>query len=110
MLIDITKINDKFLINKIKQLPNSRQYKKIGFRIAHTDLQKKLIQKNNFFFLTSANKSWKWEILFDKEILKQLWHEIKKYNIQVLDTKINSKKSYSDIFEFKNWKIIYYRK
>lgn len=79
---------------------NKQFYKKIAFRVAHNDIQKKLIHEVWPIFLTSANFSGEKEIYdimqakkqfekFKKEITF-LWDEIK------LDNSIKP----SDIFEF----------
>jgi tRNA A37 threonylcarbamoyladenosine synthetase subunit TsaC/SUA5/YrdC len=36
---------------------NKDEYKKFAFRVAHNDVQKKLIKENGTLFLTSANYS-----------------------------------------------------
>lgn len=78
---------------------NKESYKKIAFRVAHNDIQKKLLSEIGPIFLTSANFSWEKEIYDISEAKKQfqnfkniqfLWEWI------VLDNSIKP----SDIFEF----------
>lgn len=78
---------------------NKESYKKIAFRVAHNDIQKKLLSEIGPIFLTSTNFSWEKEIYDISEAKKQfqnfkniqfLWEWI------VLDNSIKP----SDIFEF----------
>lgn len=78
---------------------NKEFYKKIAFRVAHNEIQKKLIYEVWPIFLTSANFSWEKEIYSIDEAKKQfsnfknikfLWEWI------ILDNSIKP----SDIFEF----------
>lgn len=78
---------------------NKESYKKIAFRVAHNDIQKKLLSEIGPIFLTSANFSWEKEIYDISEAKKQfqnfkniqfLWEWI------ILDNSIKP----SDIFEF----------
>lgn len=78
---------------------NKESYEKIAFRVAHNDIQKKLLSEIGPIFLTSANFSWEKEIYDISEAKKQfqsfkniqfLWDGI------VLDNSIKP----SDIFEF----------
>lgn len=84
---------------------NKQFYKKIAFRVAHNDIQKKLISEVWPIFLTSANFSWEKEIYSIEDAKKQfenfkdikfLWNE----NIHSLPTT-----KPSDIFEFE-WETI----
>lgn len=50
---------------------NKEIYKKIAFRVAHNDIQKKLIKEIWPIFLTSANFSWEKEIYDINEAKKQ---------------------------------------
>lgn len=81
------------------QYENKEFYKKIAFRVAHNEIQKKLISEVWPIFLTSANFSWEKEIYSINEAKKQfqpfkniifLWDNI------ILDNSIQP----SDIFEF----------
>ncbi len=78
---------------------NKEAYKKIAFRVAHNDIQKKLISEIGPIFLTSANFSGEKEIYNIEEAKKQfsnckhitfLWEWI------TLDNSVKP----SDIFEF----------
>lgn len=89
---------------------NKEVYKKLAFRVANNDIQKKLISEIGPIFLTSANFSGEKEIYSIEEAKKQfaflknitfLWEWI------TLDSSIKP----SDIFEFE-WettKIKYFR-
>jgi tRNA A37 threonylcarbamoyladenosine synthetase subunit TsaC/SUA5/YrdC len=107
LLVDKKNIKDQNLIKKIDNLPNFEIYTKIAFRIAHTELQKKLLLWQLYFFLTSANKSGQWEIT-DFLDLKKTFQENMEY-IQILDSKINSKQKCSNIIYFNNNEINYLR-
>ena len=55
-----------------KRLKNKEIYKKIAFRVAHTQLQRELIDKHGPLFLTSANVSWDSEI-YSKDIIQKIF-------------------------------------
>jgi tRNA A37 threonylcarbamoyladenosine synthetase subunit TsaC/SUA5/YrdC len=113
ILVNTNEVKDKKIISSIEKLPNKQEYTKIAFRISHCKTHKNLIKENTYFFLTSANRSGEPEIKSSNEIKKQFEKEIKKYNIKLLaedNYVIDSKQNASDIFEFVNSKIIYYRK
>ena len=103
ILMDKNKILDKNLLSTINKLSNSEIYEKIAFRVNHTFMHRRLIEKNWLLFLTSANISDNPEIFDTKTIKKEFWDIIKEEKIQVFahwEFKINSKQKYSDIFEF----------
>ena len=78
---------------------NKENYKKIVFRVAHNDIQKKLISEIWPIFLTSANFSWEKEIYNTIEAWKQF--ENFKKDITFLWENITLKNTPpSDIFEF----------
>jgi L-threonylcarbamoyladenylate synthase len=81
---------------------NKNIYKKIAFRVAHNDIQKKLTKKLWPIFLTSANIADKSEI-YSREILqKEFQYYIDKWIVKILWPWDSQKKSISsDIFEFK---------
>ena len=115
VLIDKKDIKDKKILEAIDNLPNKEQYKKIAFRVAHTFMQRIFIYKRNYFFLTSANKSWQWELIESKKVKEIFKDDIEKYKIRYFahdDYIINSRQKFSDIFEFswKTTKIHYLRK
>ncbi len=115
ILIEKEKILDKKLLKIINNLPNSKIYKKIAFRVAHTEIQKNLIKQKWLLFLTSANKSWNPEIFFVEKIQEEFQDDLWKYNIKILALNgysINSKKKSSDIFEFvwESEEVKYFRK
>ncbi len=115
ILIDKQKILDKNLLKIINNLPNSKIYEKIAFRVAHTFMQKKLIRLNWPLFLTSANKSGNPEIFDTISIKKEFASEIDTHQIKIFahnDYCINSSKKYSDIFEFvrESEEVNYFRK
>lgn len=113
VLVDKKDCKDDYLLENIKNLTNIDKYKKIAFRVAHNKIHKDFIEKNWLFFLTSANKTWQSEIKTIKKLKEVLNNNIQTYNIQVFennDLKIKTPYSYSDIFEFtENW-IHYFRK
>ena len=113
ILIDKKNIKNKNIIQNIDKLPNADIYEKIGFRIAHNFMHKKLIKKWWFFFLTSANKTGDKEIKSSTFVREYFKKEIEKYDIKVFahqDFIIESSYDFSDIFEFtKDW-IRYLRK
>ncbi len=103
ILIDKEKILNKNLLETIDKLDNKEIYKKIAFRVAHTEIQKKLINQKWPLFLTSANKSGNPEIFSVEKIKEEFKDDLWKYNIKILALSgysINSKKKSSDIFEF----------
>ncbi len=115
ILINKNKILDKNLLEIIEKLPNSENYEKIAFRVAHNFIQRKLIRLNWSLFLTSANISNNPEIFDTISVKKEFWDIIEKENIKVLahwEYCINSKQKYSDIFEFlgSELEIKYFRK
>lgn len=85
---------------------NKNTYKKIAFRVANNDIQKKLIWEIWPFFLTSANFSWEKEIFSIDEAKEQF--KIYEKDINFLENyykncenlKILPKTKTSDIFEF----------
>lgn len=110
VVINIENITDKKLLQNISKLPNSEIYKKVAFRVAHTQLQQNLIKENWLFFLTSLNNSWEKEILNLNQIFYDLKQKIEQYNVKILDKNIDSKQDFSDIIEFKNDEIFFLRK
>ncbi len=78
---------------------NKEIYKKIAFRVAHNDIQKKLIKEIWPIFLTSANFSWEKEIYDINEAKKQFssfsWISFLWENIS-----LNKDTPPSDIIEF----------
>lgn len=74
-------------------------YKKIAFRVAHNDAQKKLIKEVWPIFLTSANTSGETEI-YKKDVIKEVFsYYLDKKIIQLLSGEVGNNKA-SDIFEF----------
>jgi len=110
VLINIEDITDKNLLYNISKLQNNGIYKKIAFRISHTQLQQNLIKENWIFFLTSLNNSWEKEILKLDQLPDNLKQKLEKYNVKVLDKNIYSKQSFSDIIEFKDNENVFLRK
>lgn len=103
ILIDISKIHYEPILENINKLPNWEKYSKLAFRIAHNDIQKKLISSYWPFFLTSANRSWNAEIKSTKDIYKQFKYEIQEYDIKIFSYNnyvIDSFYDFSHIFEF----------
>ena len=80
------------------EYPNKEVYEKIAFRVAHNDVQKKLISEVWPIFLTSANLSWEKEIYSIEEAKKQFEKYWKK--ITFLWDDILPETKPSDIFEF----------
>lgn len=78
---------------------NKEVYKKIAFRVAHNDIQKKLINDIWPIFLTSANFSWKKEIYDAKEV-KNEFKDFKKEIIFLWDDIVLLQTPPSDIFYF----------
>lgn len=78
-------------------LANKDLYKKISFRIAHSEVQKKLIKKYWSLFLTSANLSGEKEIYKISEINDIFWNIPE---IEIFWEDIDDKNPPSDIFEF----------
>lgn len=90
---------------------NRDMYKKIAFRVAHNDTQKKLIKEVGPIFLTSANTSGEKEI-YKKEELKEVFnYYLEKNIVRILPWEVGNNKA-SDIFEFvEEWlEIKYLRK
>lgn len=79
---------------------NKWEYKKIAFRVANTDIQKKLISDVWPIFLTSANFSWEKEIYSTDEAKKQFSKYLKEIKFIPENFEINWKLPPSDIFEF----------
>lgn len=79
---------------------NASQYKKIAFRVANTDLERKLISDIWPIFLTSANFSWEKEIYSTTEAKKQFSKYLKEIKFIPEDFEITWKLPPSDIFEF----------
>ena len=115
VLINKKNILDKELLGYISNLPNSKIYEKIAFRVAHNFMHKKLIRLNWLLFLTSANKSDNPEVFSSIKVRKEFEKEIIDYDIKVMahtDFCINSNQKSSDIFKFiwDNLEIKYLRK
>jgi len=108
----ITECNSIKMILNLEQedfeYKNKEIYEKFSFRVAHNNIQKKLIKEIWPIFLTSANISWEKEIYSIDEAKKQFW-QIK--NIQFLweDILLDSSTPPSDIIEFK-WESIEFEK
>lgn len=83
---------------------NKEVYKKIAFRVAHNDIQKKLISEIGPIFLTSANFSWEKEIYNIEEAKKQ-FSNFKNIIFLWECITLNSSVKPSDIFEFE-WETI----
>lgn len=81
---------------------NKDEYKLIAFRVAHNDIQKKLIDEVGPIFLTSANISNNPEIYSSMEIEKEFSYYLKNNKVKFLNDDISEleKKKTSDIFEF----------
>lgn len=77
---------------------NSNVYEQIAFRVAHTEQQKKLIKKEWPLFLTSANRSWDWEI-YDIAKIEEMFEEEKRVDIRA-SSSLDEDCSVSDIFSF----------
>lgn len=78
-------------------------YEKIAFRVAHNDIQKKLLKKEWPLFLTSANLSGKWEIYLVKEVKKEFKEYLEKWIAKLIWEELwdlDEKISPSEIFEF----------
>jgi len=54
-------------------IPNMAQYEKVAFRVAHSDIQKKLISEVGPIFLTSANISGHQEYYTLENVKKDFW-------------------------------------
>lgn len=79
--------------------PNKEQYEKIAFRVAHTPLQKLLIEEQWPIFLTSANISG-WT---ENYTIQDLKNDFKNYleEVEILEEKdLDNNIQPSDIFEF----------
>ena len=78
-------------------------YKEFAFRVAHNDIQKKVLKENWPMFLTSANLSNKPEIYSAKEIEKEFSYYLEKNKIKFIwkNTWNLEKNKPSDIFRFK---------
>ena len=101
LIVNKDKVKNKQILEAISRLPNSDIYKKLAFRQVHNDIQEKLIKENGYFFLTSANKSWKKETKKINKLYKEFENDIKNFNIQVFwNENLNTKYEHSDIFEF----------
>ena len=85
-----------------EEFPNRDIYEVFAFRVAHTDIQKKLIKQEWPIFLTSANLSNEWEIYTAKEILTQFEYQIVTDKIKFLwdNTEQLDQVWPSDIFSF----------
>lgn len=80
---------------------NNDIYEQIGFRVAHTPEQKKLIKKVGPIWLTSANLSGKEEIYKLKEIERQFEYYIEKWIVEVVGWKdLDPNIKPSDVFGF----------
>jgi len=83
------------------EFENKDVYKKIAFRVANNDIQKKLIKEYWPMFLTSANLSDKPEIYSIKELRKEFEYYIDKNIIKIKwNQNLNNKVKTSDLFEF----------
>lgn len=91
MLLELQDEKDNYLYE------NTREYEKIAFRVAHNEIQKKLVKKVWPIFLTSANFSWKPEIYSVENLEKTFW---KFKNIKNLCEKNIEKNPPSEIFEY----------
>lgn len=113
ILIDKKEIKDNNIIQNINKLPNKDIYEKVGFRIAHNFMHYSMIKDVWYFFLTSANISGQESFKSAKDLKEKLSKEIEKYNIRVYshtDFNIETPYYFSDVFEFENDEIIYFRK
>ena len=81
---------------------NKDEYKLIAFRVAHNDIQKKLLLEVWPIFLTSANISSNPEIYSSQEINTQFEYYIQNNKIKFLwkQNQVLEKNKSSDIFEF----------
>ncbi len=81
---------------------NKDLYKKIAFRVAHSDTQRDLIKKTWPIFLTSANFSWEKELYSTKEVKERFDYYIKSNQVEILaDNRLVLPHVVpSDIFEF----------
>ncbi|NDK08529.1 hypothetical protein EOM39_04775 [Candidatus Gracilibacteria bacterium] len=78
---------------------NRDMYKKIAFRVAHNDAQKKLIKEVGPIFLTSANTSGETEIYKKEELKETFSYYLEKNIAKILPGEVGHNKA-SDIFEF----------
>jgi L-threonylcarbamoyladenylate synthase len=78
---------------------NKDVYHKIAFRVAHTKAQEKLLAKIWPIFLTSANKSWQWEI-YDYKDIQNTFEEYEHIIHTIWKEDLNPLSKSSDIFEF----------
>lgn len=110
ILIKKENIKDEVLLQNLAKLPNFDLYEKVWFRIAHTFMQKRMIEDNWPFFLSSANKSWQSEIKTTKKVKEIFQNEIQKYWIKVFAHdfyEIPSQENHSQVLEFtKKWLLI----
>lgn len=80
---------------------NKDKYVQLAFRVAHNEIQKKLINEIWPIFLTSANISNKPEIYKIEDLKNEFGYYIDKKQIQILGEKdLDENVSSSDIFEF----------
>lgn len=105
----LANLKDDFLPEK---LPNRDLYKKVSFRIAHNEIQKKLIEKVWPIFLTSANKSHEKEIYSFSEIEKVFEKNLDEIEIIKDKENLSENNLPSNIFEFvwETTEIVYLRK
>lgn len=91
---------------------NKEVYTSIGFRVAHNEIQRKLINEIWPIFLTSANISWEKEIYDINEAKKLFTPFIKDIQFLWEGIKLNEMIWPSDIFRFtwENLEIEYIRK
>lgn len=82
---------------------NNDIYEQIGFRVAHTPEQKKLIKKVGPIWLTSANLSGKEEIYEQHKIEEQFEYYIEKWIVKILgNTDLDPEIKPSDVFWFES--------
>jgi len=76
---------------------NKEVYKKFWFRVAHTEMQRKLLDEVGPLFLTSANLSGQKELYLYQNIKSTFWDTS---SIQILWNEDLTETPPSDIFEF----------
>lgn len=84
-----------------EMFPNNNVYKKIAFRVANNETEKKLIKEIWPIFLTSANLSDKPEIYKIKDLEDEFSYYLDKKIVEIKwSFDLNPKNKTSDIFEF----------
>ena len=79
---------------------NKEQYKKIAFRVAHTQAQDQLLEQEWPIFLTSANLSWKPECYTMWDLENTFWNKLDN-QIEVIEkADLDKNIAPSDIFSF----------